>query len=68
MVNIVCLYLNEVLITVVPLLQVPEGVQNTGVEVSELQPMAENQINMDATTDAADGSPPQTGRDVASQA
>eukprot|EP00066_Takifugu_rubripes_P024439 XP_011613705.1 PREDICTED: uncharacterized protein LOC105418009 [Takifugu rubripes] len=40
--------------------EVPEGVQNTGAEVSELQLMAENQINMEATTEAAGDSPPQT--------
>lgn len=47
--------------TVVRLLQVPEGVQNSGVEVSELQLMAENQINMEATAEAAEDSSPQTG-------
>ncbi|CAG09692.1 unnamed protein product [Tetraodon nigroviridis] len=41
--------------------EVPEGVQNTGAEVSELQLMAENQINMEATTEADDDSPPETG-------
>lgn len=46
------------------LLQVPEGVQNSGVEVSELQLMAENQINMEATAEAPEDSPPQTGRDA----
>ncbi len=30
-------------------LQVPEGVQNTGAEISELQLMAENQTNTEAT-------------------
>lgn len=33
------------------LLKVPEGVQNTGAEVSELQLMAENQTNLDVTTE-----------------
>lgn len=42
----------------------PEGVQNTGAEVSELQLMAENQINMEATVEAAEDSPPQTGGDA----
>ncbi|XP_035514129.1 uncharacterized protein si:dkey-112e17.1 isoform X1 [Morone saxatilis] len=31
--------------------EVPEGVQNTGAEVSELQLMAENQTNLEATTE-----------------
>ncbi|XP_042343714.1 uncharacterized protein si:dkey-112e17.1 [Plectropomus leopardus] len=31
--------------------EVPEGVQNTGAEVSELQLMAENQTNVEATTE-----------------
>lgn len=68
MLNIVCFYLDEAPITVVHLLQVPEGVQNTGAEVSELQLMAENQINMEATTEAAEEGPPQTGRNVAGRA
>lgn len=42
----------------------PEGVQNTGAEVSELQLMAENQRNAEATAEAADDSPPQTGGNV----
>ncbi|XP_068560380.1 serine-rich adhesin for platelets isoform X2 [Cebidichthys violaceus] len=43
--------------------EVPEGVQNTGAEVSELQPMAENQSNLEATTeqDNNNDSPPHTG-------
>lgn len=39
----------------------PEGVQNTGAEVSELQLMAENQTNVEATTEPTNESPPQTG-------
>ncbi|XP_038558694.1 uncharacterized protein si:dkey-112e17.1 [Micropterus salmoides] len=40
--------------------EVPEGVQNTGAEVSELQLMAENQTNMEATIeqDNNNDSPP----------
>ncbi|CAJ1068167.1 uncharacterized protein si:dkey-112e17.1 isoform X2 [Xyrichtys novacula] len=42
--------------------EVPEGVQNTGAEVSELQLMAENQVNLEATTeqDNNNDSPPHT--------
>lgn len=45
------------------LLKVPEGVQNTGAEVSELQLMAENQTNLEVTTeqDNNNDSPPHTG-------
>lgn len=61
MVTVVCLYLREAPIAVVHLPQVPEGVQNTGAEVSELQLMAENRINTEATADAAGDGPPETG-------
>nr|XP_033475544.1 uncharacterized protein si:dkey-112e17.1 isoform X1 [Epinephelus lanceolatus] len=42
--------------------EVPEGVQNTGAEVSELQLMAENQANLEATTEQENNndSPPHT--------
>ncbi|XP_040010921.1 uncharacterized protein si:dkey-112e17.1 [Xiphias gladius] len=42
--------------------EVPEGVHNTGAEVSELQLMAENQTNLRATTEQgnSNGSPPHT--------
>uniref|UniRef100_UPI0037E8CF09 uncharacterized protein n=1 Tax=Semicossyphus pulcher TaxID=241346 RepID=UPI0037E8CF09 len=42
--------------------EVPEEVQNTGAEVSELQLMAENQTNLEATTvqDNNNDSPPHT--------
>lgn len=68
MVNIVCLYLGEAPMTVVRLLQVPEGVRNAGAEVSELQLMAENGTNAEATTEAADDSPAQTGGSLARHA
>lgn len=44
-------------------LQVPEGVQNTAAEVSELQLMAENQADLEtaAEADPNDDSPPHTG-------
>ncbi|XP_078106150.1 uncharacterized protein LOC144517837 isoform X2 [Sander vitreus] len=53
--------------------EVPEGVQNTGAEVSELQLMAENQTNLEATTeqDNNNDSPPHSvsaGGDVSQSA
>lgn len=50
---------------IVLVLQVPEGVQNTLAEVSELQLMAENQTNLEATTeqDNNNDSPPHSGWD-----
>ncbi|XP_022048508.1 uncharacterized protein si:dkey-112e17.1 [Acanthochromis polyacanthus] len=40
--------------------EVQEGVQNTRAEVSELQLMAENQANLDMTTEQDNDSPPHT--------
>ncbi|KAM6930921.1 uncharacterized protein FYW49_002840 [Xenentodon cancila] len=41
--------------------EVPEGVQNTGAEVSELHLMAENQVNQETTTEQDNNdSPPHT--------
>ncbi|KAI3372288.1 hypothetical protein L3Q82_022805, partial [Scortum barcoo] len=53
--------------------EVPEGVQNTGAEVSELQLMAENQANLEVTTeqDNNNDSPPHTvsaGGDISQNA
>ncbi|XP_029998868.1 uncharacterized protein LOC115425431 [Sphaeramia orbicularis] len=53
--------------------EVPEGVQNTGAEVSELQLMAENQTNLEATReqDNNNDSPPHTvsaGGDISQSA
>ncbi|XP_069034489.1 uncharacterized protein [Embiotoca jacksoni] len=53
--------------------EVPEGVQHTGAEVSELQLMAENQANLEMTTeqDNNNDSPPHTvsvGGDVSQNA
>ncbi|XP_028434116.1 uncharacterized protein si:dkey-112e17.1 isoform X2 [Perca flavescens] len=53
--------------------EVPEGVQNTGAEVSELQLMAENQTDLEATTeqDNNNDSPPHSvsaGGDVSQSA
>ncbi|XP_059192215.1 uncharacterized protein si:dkey-112e17.1 isoform X2 [Centropristis striata] len=53
--------------------EVPEGVQNTGAEVSELQLMAENQASLEATTeqDNNNDSPPHSvsaGGDISQSA
>ncbi|KAM3611777.1 uncharacterized protein V6R79_024102 [Siganus canaliculatus] len=53
--------------------EVPQGVQNTGAEVSELQLMAENENNLEATTerDSDKASPPHTvsvGGDISQNA